>query len=64
MDLEDIKKHCKVRKEKTNLTMEELGTLKELNNNKNIVIKPADKGNSVEEATQIKTPTTIHFSLI
>lgn len=46
-DLKEIKKFCKIRTEKPNLTIEELQALKKLKGNKNIVIKPADKGNLI-----------------
>lgn len=46
-DLEDIKKRCIIRTEEPNLTKEELQALQELKRDKNIIIKPADKGNAV-----------------
>lgn len=42
-DLKEIKRYCKIRTEKPNLSSEELKAIKELKRNKNIVIKPADK---------------------
>ena len=46
-DRKVIKKYFKYKKEKPNLSPGELIALKELKNNRQIVIKPADKGSSV-----------------
>lgn len=46
-DQEDLKRGFKFSREKSNLTQEEVKALRDLRNNKHIVIKPADKGSAV-----------------
>lgn len=46
-DLKNLKIHCPNKPEKHNLSTAEVKALRELIHNKNIVIKPADKGSSV-----------------
>lgn len=46
-DNDDFKNTFRVYKEECNLTKEEMEALKDLRNNKHIVIKPADKGSAV-----------------
>lgn len=46
-DKDDIKKHLRPYKEKSNLSKEEVKAIRELINNKHIIIKPADKGSVV-----------------
>lgn len=46
-DNKEIKKILRPQREKYNLTKDEVKALRELINNKNIVIKPADKGSAV-----------------
>lgn len=46
-DLRAVKKHLKTRKERHNISFQEMKALQELKKAKNIVIKPADKGSAV-----------------
>lgn len=46
-DLDTLKKYFKVIKEKYNISLEEVKALRELQNAKHIVIKPADKGSAI-----------------
>lgn len=46
-DLKDFNKHFELYKERPNLSREEEESLKELMQNKHIVIKPADKGSAI-----------------
>lgn len=46
-DINDFNQHSKIRPEEPNLSKLEVSALKELINNKSIVIKPADKGSAV-----------------
>uniref|UniRef100_A0A8C7YA98 Reverse transcriptase domain-containing protein n=1 Tax=Oryzias sinensis TaxID=183150 RepID=A0A8C7YA98_9TELE len=46
-DQQDFYKHFKLLDEKTNLTLHEQRALRELTQNKHIIIKPADKGSTV-----------------